>query len=161
MNHKTFFWFFLPTALAMFLFIALPLTSIVSQSLHTPHDAVLVVVESCDPFGCKSETTIDHDATQQLKEEEPKGKWVGFEIYTDRNHLAFKEVGELWENKTNFTDFVSSLNNLPFYKAMGFTIVYVIVVTPLVILFGLIIALAVTLCIDILKGLWFSFHCYQ
>jgi hypothetical protein len=70
MNHKTFFWFFLPTALAMFLFIALPLTSIVSQSLHTPHDAVLVVVESCDPFGCKSETTIDHEATQQLKEDQ-------------------------------------------------------------------------------------------
>ena len=54
MNHKTFFWFFLPTALAMFLFIALPLTSIVSQSLYTPHDAVLVDVETCDPFGCKS-----------------------------------------------------------------------------------------------------------
>ena len=80
-----------------------------------------LLLKSCDPFGCKSETTIDHEATQQLKEEEPKGKWVGFEIYTDRNHLAFKEVGELWENRTNFTDFVSSLNNLPFYKAMGFT----------------------------------------
>ena len=93
MKHKTFFWFFLPTALAMFLFIALPLTSIVSQSLHTPHDAVLVVVESCDPFGCKSETTIDHEASKQIKEEQPKGKWVGFQIYTDRNHLAFKEVG--------------------------------------------------------------------
>jgi len=157
MNHKTFFWFFLPTALAMFLFIALPLTSIVSQSLHTPHDAVLVVVESCDPFGCKSETTIDHEATQQLKEEAPKGKWVGFEIYTDRNHLAFKEVGVLWENKTNFIDFVSSLNNLPFYKAMGFTIVYVIVVTPLVILFGLIIALAVNSLHRHLKGLMVFF----
>ena len=89
MKHKTFFWFFLPTALAMFLFIALPLTSIVSQSLHTPHEQVLVVVESCDPFGCKSETTIDHEASKQINEEEPQGKWVGFQIYTDRNHLAF------------------------------------------------------------------------
>ena len=121
MKHKTFFWFFLPTALAMFLFIALPLTSIVSQSLHTPHDAVLVVVESCDPFGCKSETTIDHQASQKINEEQPQGKWVGFQIYTDRNHLAFKEVGEFWESKTSFIDFVSSLNDLPFYRAMGFT----------------------------------------
>ena len=157
MNHKTFFWFFLPTALAMFLFIALPLTSIVSQSLHTPHDAVLVVVESCDPFGCKSETTIDHEASQQIKEEQPKGKWVGFEIYTDRNHLAFKEVGELWENKTNFIGFVSNLNNLPFYRAMGFTLTYVLAVTPFVILLGLIIALAVNSLHRHLKGLMVFF----
>ena len=78
MKHKTFFWFFLPTALAMFLFIALPLTSIVSQSLHTPHDAVLVVVESCDPFGCKSETTIDHEASQQIKKSSPKASGLDF-----------------------------------------------------------------------------------
>ena len=140
MKHKTFFWFFLPTALAMFLFIALPLTSIVSQSLHTPHEAVLIEVESCDPFGCKTDITIDHEASQQIKEDKPQGKWVGFQIYTDRNHLAFKEVGELWENKTNFIDFVSSLKNLPFYRAMGFTLTFTAVVTPLVILFGFIIA---------------------
>ena len=152
MKHKTFFWFFLPTALAMFLFIALPLTSIVSQSLHTPHDAVLVVVESCDPFGCKFETTIDHQASQQINEEKPQGKWVGFQIYSDRNHLAFKEVGELWENKTNFIDFVSSLKDLPFYRAMGFTLTYTFVVTPLVILFGFIIALAVNSLHRHLKG---------
>ena len=152
MKHKTFFWFFLPTALAMFLFIALPLTSIVSQSLHTPHDAVLVVVESCDPFGCKSETTIDHQASQQINEEKPQGKWVGFQIYSDRNHLAFKEVGEFWESKPNFIDFVSSLNDLPFYRAMGFTLTYTFVVTPLVILFGFIIALAVNSLHRHLKG---------
>ena len=152
MKHKTFFWFFLPTALAMFLFIALPLTSIVSQSLHTPHDAVLVVVESCDPFGCKSETTIDHQASQQINEEKPQGKWVGFQIYSDRNHLAFKEVGEFWESKTSFIDFVSSLNDLPFYRAMGFTLTYTFVVTPLVILFGFIIALAVNSLHRHLKG---------
>jgi len=136
----------------MFLFIALPLTSIVSQSLHTPHDAVLVVVESCDPFGCKSETTIDHQASQQINEEKPQGKWVGFQIYSDRNHLAFKEVGEFWESKTNFIDFVSSLNDLPFYRAMGFTLTYTFVVTPLVILFGFIIALAVNSLHRHLKG---------
>jgi len=152
MKHKTFFWFFLPTALAMFLFIALPLTSIVSQSLHTPHDQVLILVESCDPFGCKTETTIDHQASQQINEEKPQGKWVGFQIYSDRNHLALKEVGEFWENKTNFIDFVTSLNDLPFYRAMGFTLTYTFVVTPLVILFGFIIALAVNSLHRHLKG---------
>ena len=157
MKHKTFFWFFLPTALAMFLFIALPLTSIVSQSLHTPHDAVLVVVESCDPFGCKSETTIDHEASQQIKEEKPQGKWVGFQIYTDRNHLAFKEVGELWENKTNFIDFVSSLKESSILSSNGLYFDLYCVVTPLVILFGFIIALAVNSLHRHLKGLMVFF----
>ena len=157
MKHKTFFWFFLPTALAMFLFIALPLTSIVSQSLHTPHEAVLIEVESCDPFGCKTDITIAYEASQQIKEDKPQGKWVGFQIYTDRNHLAFKEVGELWENKTNFIDFFSSLKNLPFYRAMGFTLTYTGVVTPLVILFGFIIALAVNSLHRHLKGLMVFF----
>ena len=152
MKHKTFFWFFLPTALAMFLFIALPLTSIISQSLHTPHEQVLIVVETCDPFGCKSETTIDHQASKQINEENPLGKFVGFQIYFDRNHLAIKEVGELWEDRISFVAFFSSLNDLPFYRAMGFTLTYVLVVTPLVILFGFVIAIAVNSLHRHLKG---------
>ena len=91
MNHKTFFWFFFPTALAMLLFIALPLTSIISQSLHTPHDKVLIVGETCDPFGCKTATSVDHEATAMLKKEKPLGKWVGLQIYFDReNPLNFQ-----------------------------------------------------------------------
>jgi len=152
MNHKTFFWFFLPTALAMLLFIALPLTSIVSQSLHTPHDKVLLTIETCDPFGCKSSTSIDHEATQKLKEEKPLGKLVGLKIYFDRGHLAINEVAEFWKNKTSMSDFFSSLKNLPFYRAMGFTLAFTFVVTPLVILFGFIIALAVNAVNRHLKG---------
>ena len=152
MNHKTFFWFFLPTALAMLLFIALPLTSIVSQSLHTPHDKVLLTIETCDPFGCKSSTSVDHEATQKLKEEKPLGKLVGLKIYFDRGHLAINEVAEFWKNKTSMSDFFSSLKNLPFYRAMGFTLAFTFVVTPLVILFGFIIALAVNAVNRHLKG---------
>lgn len=152
MNHKTFFWFFLPTALAMLLFIALPLTSIVSQSLHTPHDKVLLTIETCDPFGCKSSTSVDHEATQKLKEEKPLGKLVGLKIYFDRGHLAINEVAGFWKNKTSMSDFFSSLKNLPFYRAMGFTLAFTFVVTPLVILFGFIIALAVNAVNRHLKG---------
>ena len=152
MNHKTFFWFFLPTALAMILFIALPLTSIVSQSLHTPHDQVLLVVETCDPFGCKTSTSIDHEATQQLKDEKPLGKWVGLNIYFDRGHLAVQEVSKLWEGKESISDFFANIKNLPFYRAMGFTLTFTFVVTPLVILFGFIIALAVNAVNRQLKG---------
>ena len=80
--------------MAMILFIALPLTSIVSQSVHTPHDKVLLTVESCDPFGCKTTTTVDQEATRKLKEEKPLGKFVGSKIYLDRGHLAINEVAD-------------------------------------------------------------------
>ncbi|MEO1238264.1 MAG: sugar ABC transporter permease, partial [Pseudomonadota bacterium] len=52
MKHKTFFWFFLPTAAAMLIFIAAPIVSVVTQSLFLPHEAVLIETENCGPFGC-------------------------------------------------------------------------------------------------------------
>ena len=67
MKHKTFFWFILPTFLAMLIFIFLPLISIFLQSIHTPHENVLMTVENCDPFGCKKVTSIDHNAINDLK----------------------------------------------------------------------------------------------
>jgi len=157
MNHKTFFWFFFPTALAMLLFIALPLTSIISQSLHTPHDKVLIVGETCDPFGCKTATSVDHEATAMLKKEKPLGKWVGLQIYFDRGHLALKEVGKLWEEKSSIGDFFSNLKNLPFYRAMGFTLTFTFVLTPLVIVFGFVIALGVNSINQRLKGVMVFF----
>lgn len=157
MKHKTFFWFFLPTAMAMFLFIALPLVSVVSQSFHVPHDKVLITVENCDPFGCTSQTQIDHTLTQELYEAEPLGQWAGLGIYFDRGHLAIKEVGETWRGSSDLGDFFSTLKNLPFYRAMGFTLTFTFVVTPLVILVGFLIALAVNSLHQRLKGLMIFF----
>ena len=45
MKHKTFFWFFLPTAMAMLVFIAAPIVSVIMQSLFLPHEAVLIQVD--------------------------------------------------------------------------------------------------------------------
>ena len=109
MKHKTFFWFFLPTAMAMFLFIALPLVSVISQSFHVPHDKVLITVENCDPFGCTSQTQIDHTLTQELYEAEPLGQWAGLGIYFDRGHLAITEVGEMWRGSSDLGDFFPPL----------------------------------------------------
>ena len=96
MKHKTFFWFILPTFLAMFFFITLPIISVVIQSLHTPHENILITVENCDPFGCKKVTSIDHAATKDLKNEKPLGRFVGLDIYLDRGHLAFEQVKDHW-----------------------------------------------------------------
>lgn len=153
MKHRTFFWFFLPTGLAMMLFIAAPLVSIVTQSMFAPHEAVLITVENCGPFGCKQETTIDQDATRELREGKPLGRFVGLDIYLDRGHLAVAEVGEAWRTSPGWGAFFDKLGNLPFYRAMAFTLTFTFTVTPLLIILGLMIALAVNSLHRHLKGL--------
>ncbi|MEW7007485.1 MULTISPECIES: carbohydrate ABC transporter permease [unclassified Lentilitoribacter] len=153
MKHKTFFWFILPTALAMVLFIAMPIVSIVTQSLFTPHEQAFMTVENCDPFGCKKETIIDTKAMAQLNEEKPLGKFAGLSIYLDRNHLAASEVTNAWSSTDSFGEFLSAVNNLPFYRAMGFTLSYTFIVTPLLIVLGFAIAIAVNSLHGSIKGL--------
>ncbi len=153
MKHKTFFWFFLPTGLAMFLFIALPIVSIVVQSVYAPHEAVIIEVENCGPFGCTKETTIDQSATAAIREAEPLGRFVGWEIYLDRGHLAVNEVAEAWATSETMGEFWNVVYNLPFYRAMAFTLVYVFVTVPLLIILGLMISLAVNSLHRHLKGL--------
>lgn len=152
MKHKTFFWFVLPSGILMLLFIALPIVSVVTQSLYSQHDQVLVTVENCGPFGCTQSTQVDQEATRILKETEPLGKWAGLGIYTDRNHLAFGEVAAAWVNADGLPDFGRSLMNLPFYKAMAFTLTYTAIVTPLTILLGFFIAVAVNSVAQAMKG---------
>lgn len=152
MKHKTFFWFVLPTSLAMILFIALPIVSVVMQSVYAPHEQVIVEVENCDIFGCKKSTMVDQEATRELREAEPLGRFVGTDIYTNRNHLATSEVGLAWQNATSVRDFLSEIMNLPFYRALAFTLTFTFVVTPLVLILGFIIAVAVNSIPSILRG---------
>ena len=153
MKHRTFFWFFLPTGLAMLLFIALPIVSVVTQSMFAPHEAVVVSVENCGPFGCSEETTIDQEATRALREAEPLGRFIGWDIYLDRGHLAVEEVSAAWRSTETMGAFFERLGNLPFYRAMAFTLTYTFVTVPLLIGLGLMIALAVNSLHRHLKGL--------
>lgn len=153
MKHKTFFWFILPTALAMLLFIFLPIVSVVTQSLFVDHDQVFVEVENCDLFGCKKARMIDNEATAKLRAEEPLGKFVGLGNYLNRSHLATNEISEYWNNDKSWGAFYDSFSNLPLYRAIIFTLVYTFLVTPLVIIFGFMIAIAVNALHEKLKGL--------
>jgi len=67
MPHRTFFWFFFPSGLAMLLFIGLPIISSFFQSLHIEPEQILMEVEKCDPFGCKTETKVDMRPLQNYK----------------------------------------------------------------------------------------------
>jgi multiple sugar transport system permease protein len=152
MKHRTFFWFILPSLTAMVLFIALPIVSVFVQSLYVAHDQVLVVTENCGPFGCQQTTSVDVEATLALKEEAPLGKLNGLATYGNRGHLALTELGEAWRSTDSFGVFLSKVMNLPFYKALAFTISYTFIVTPLVIVLGLAIALGVNALPKAVKG---------
>lgn len=143
MPHRAFFWFILPSALAMILFIALPIVSVIVQSVHIEHPKVMSEVETCGPFNCTTEMRVDVEATELLRADNPLGKFIGFDTYLNRGHLAIDEVKHEWQERTGLFSFVRSLYNLPFYKALSFTLVYTFVVTPLVIILGFIIAIAV------------------
>jgi len=151
--HKTFLAFILPSIVAMVLFIALPIVSVAVQSLFVEHDKVLVTVENCQPLGgCTTETRIDNAALAKLRTEQPLGKFNGLGTYTNRAHLAFAEIGQILEDNTGIGDVVSRIYDLPFYRALVFTLAYTFIVTPLAMLLGFIIALTVNIVPGLLKG---------
>ena len=152
MPHRAFFWFILPSALAMLLFIALPVASVIVQSLHIEHPKVMIEVETCDPFSCTEEMRVDVEATESLRTEKPLGQFIGFDTYLNRSHLAFDTVKTQWHERDGFISFVRGLYNLPFYKALSFTLVYTFVVTPLVIILGFVIAVAVNAIPRMMRG---------
>ena len=152
MKDRTFFWFILPTLSAMILFIALPIVSVFIQSLHIQHEQVLVVSESCGPFGCETSTAIDNAATEALRRDQPLGRFNGFGTYANRSHLAFAEVAEAWRNAETTGAFLGRLFNLPFYKALGFTLAYTAIVTPFVLVLGLAVAVGVNSLPRLFKG---------
>ena len=152
MPHRTFLAFIFPSILAMLLFITLPIISVAMQSLFVEHEAILSTVENCDPFGCTTATKVDTEAMAKLRAEKPLGRYAGFTNYLNRNHLAVDEVGQILATTTGIGDFFSRIMNLPFYKALAFTLTYCFVVTPLAMALGFTIALAVNTLPKLLKG---------
>ena len=152
MPNKTFFWFFLPTGLAMMLFIGLPIISAGVQSLYAKHDQIVKEVKKCDPFGCTVSIIVDQDKTSILREKKPLGKFNGFDTYIDRNHLALEEISKFWKETSSFDEFVDQVTNLPFYKALIFTLTYCFFVTPNVLLLGFLIALSLNAVARKIRG---------
>lgn len=152
MPHRTFFAFIFPSLLAMILFIAIPIVSVGYQSLFVEHRQVMTEVETCGPFGCKPELRVDASAMQQLREESPMGRFNGLSTYTNASHLAVSNIADAWRKSEDIGQFMSMVMNMPFYKALFFTLAYTFIVTPLVIVLGFFIALAVNSIPGFLKG---------
>lgn len=152
MRHRTFFWFILPSALLMLVFIALPIVSVITQSLFVEHERVMVTVESCGPFGCTTASHVDAKATAELKAREPLGQFNGLATYFNRAHLATSEVAAIFANNSGFGDIANRLYSLPLYRALAFTLTYTFVVTPIAMLLGFLIALGVNNLPRLMKG---------
>lgn len=152
MRHRDFALFILPSGLAMLLFIVVPIGSILVQSFFISHEQVLQTVESCGPFGCTEETRVDTEATAALRREEPLGRFNGIGTYLDRAHLATGEIGAILSEATGPVDALGRILNLPFYRAMAFTLTYTFLVTPFCMALGFAVALAVNALPRISKG---------
>lgn len=152
MRHRQFLAFMLPSLLVMVLFIALPLLSVAVQSLFVEHEQIMKTVENCGPFGCSMEKQVDAEAMRALQESRPLGRFNALRTYTDANHLATREIRVIWQHSNSVMEAVRQVLNLPFYKALSFTLSYTAIVTPLVIVFGFIIALAVNQIPKRLRG---------
>ncbi len=137
---------------AMILFIALPIVSVLIQSVYAPHEQVIIESENCSLFGCTKSTTIDQEATRTIREAEPLGRFVGTEIYTNRGHLATSEVSTIWSSSEDWGNFFSRVINLPLYGALTFTLTYTAIVTPGAIMLGFVIAIAVNSLPKLLRG---------
>lgn len=152
MPHRTFLAFIWPSILAMVLFITLPIVSVLIQSLYVEHEAVVRSVENCGPFGCTTETTVDVAAMAAFRAAQPMGRFAGLSNYLNRNHLAIAELGVIFGNNTGLRDIASRVMNLPFYRALAFTLTYCFIVTPIAMALGFCIALAVNTLPKLLKG---------
>lgn len=152
MPHRTFISFMWPSLLVMFLLIALPIVSVFVQSLYVEHEQVVLETENCGPFGCTTTVAVDREATEKLREEEPLGRFNGADTYTNRSHLAFEELGQAWKTTSSVGAFFDRVMNLPFYKALVFTLAYTFIVTPLVIVLGMVVALCVNALPRLVKG---------
>ena len=152
MPHKTFLAFIWPSLFAMVLFIAIPILSVAYQSLYVEHEQILIEAENCGPFGCTSSVRVDREAMQQLRTEQPAGRFNGLGTYTNSSHLATTDIRQIVATSANFGEIRSRIMNLPFYRALAFTLAYTFIVTPLVIVLGFVIAVVVNSIPSILKG---------
>ena len=150
MRFKIFIIFVGPSLLLMFAFIALPLASVLWQSLHLQKEQMEEVrVEKCTPTftgqNCKTELQLkpimDSNNNPMIITE-----FVGFSIYKDLLKT------DHWQKIFNGDASITSLLDFKFYKALRFTITFTLITLPLVIITGLCIALAVNNLVESFKG---------
>ena len=139
MPHRSFLTFILPSLAAMALFIFVPLLNVLYTSLFSAPPPEEVLSEVCSTNFLTGVKTCTE--TVDLIPVEGPDVFRGLFYFCNRSVLACQQVlaGE-------------DLMNLPFYKAMAFTLFYTVVTLPFVIVFGLIVALVVDNIVRPMRG---------
>ena len=149
MKPRVFAAFVLPSIVMMLVFIAAPLASVFYNSFfQTKKSYETVVIESCTPgFGVSN--CVTETKTQPILDENgdfiERTIFVGFENY--RNVLELDRAQEAiaqWD----FT----RLLQFDFWSAMRFTLMFTFITLPLVVGFGMLIALAVNNSLQKIRG---------
>ena len=130
MPHRAFLTFVMPSLAAMVLFILLPLLNVGYTSLFSAPPPIEIIEENC----MTNFLTQQRTCTESVRFEKVEGPDVfrGLDFFCNRSVLACAEVAagqNIW--------------NLPFYKAMAFTLFYTLATLPFVIVLGLVVALVV------------------
>ncbi|UWR23227.1 carbohydrate ABC transporter permease [Sulfitobacter sp. S190] len=149
MKFKTFAAFVGPSVFMMFLFIALPLVSVFSQSFQNTYDLrEQVEVETCTPGFLTQTCTTELKNVPQLDADGKPIKiteWTGLQSY--RNVLQMDKVwAAIGDGRPG------DILQIDFWKALRFTLVFTLVTLPLVIGVGLLIALTVNNAMRSLRG---------
>lgn len=149
MKNKTMWMFIGPSVFLMFLFIAAPLASVLWQSFHVTKPVYnQVEVETCTA-GLLGSTCKTELKTRPLLDDSGKivteTYFVGLQSY--RNVLEPQKLKAAIANGS-WREF----NNIRFWAALRFTLVFTIVTLPLVLGTGLLIALAVNNTLHRIKG---------
>jgi len=149
MPLRTFCWFIAPSVILMVAFIAVPLVSVFLQSFYiTSPELETVEIETCTP-GILAEICTTQTQTRPIIGDDGeilrRTEFVGFQSY--RNVLdtqkTFAALARL--------DF-RELMTIDFWKALRFTLVFTFITLPIMLTVGLVIALAVNMVTERLKG---------
>ena len=149
MKFKTFAAFVGPSLALMLVFIAAPLIGVLWQSFHLTQPVFETVeVESCTP-GFTGQICTTELKTRPILDENGRTvtetSYVGLQSY--RNVL---EPDRLWEAIAR--DRWPDILNIDFWAALRFTLTFTLITLPLILLFGLGIALAVNNAVRSIRG---------
>ena len=162
MRTRTFLAFVAPSALIMFVLVALPLLGVLYLAMHTSHvKSELVEVTTEVPlFGGKTRTDT-RTISQPVLDEQGKPVQV-WEYVGVEKLIAESEVREFWaalargrpdgDPVTNMAEIYGEISNLDFWRALEFTLLYTFLTTPFVLVFGFLLALCVNNALNRLKG---------
>ena len=149
MKFKTFAAFVGPSLALMLVFIAAPLVGVLWQSFHLTQPVFETVeVESCTPSFTGQICTTEMKTRPVLDENGrtvTETRYVGLQSY--RNVLEPDRLREAVANG-RWLDIL----NIDFWAALRFTLTFTLITLPLILLFGLGIALAVNNAVRSIRG---------